>query len=314
MNLQLAFDLLEISLDNIPITEVTQTYIKNKYHKMALKWHPDKNGNTILSTNKFQKIHEAYEYLLFELSNTKNDNIDIDVNGSYDSTLYMSILTTFISSIITGNYNELFINIIREIVIVGYNETRILKMFAELDKQTAIDIYKLLFNYKDILYINNHILEFVSLIIKDKYKNDRIFILNPSVKDLIDNNIYKLYIDDNLYLVPLWHDELYFDAPDGSEIIVLCQPVLPNEMTIDENNNIYITLHVDLQTELYNMLNDDCINCVIGDKLFCVPLHKLYIKKEQLYIFKKQGISQILESDVYNIAFKSDIIIKISIN
>ena len=115
------------------------------------------------------------------------------------------------------------------------------------------------------------------MVIKEKYKNDSIFILNPSIDDLYNNNIYKLYVDDELYLVPLWHNELYFDAVDGSEIIVLCQPELTDSLTIDENNNICIDIHI-LQTELYNMLtNEEFVSFLIGTKSFCIPLHKLYI-------------------------------------
>lgn len=310
MNIQIALELLEISLDDIKITDLTQEYIKKKYHKMALKHHPDKNDNTIYSTNKFQKIHEAYEYLSQELNLSHSSDEEF---VSKDTKLYIFILTTFITTIISGDHNDIFMNIIKEIVI-GYNELSVIyirKIFEDLDKQKSIYIYNLLYKYKDILYINSNTLELVSLVIKEKYKNDSIFILNPSIDDLCNNNIYKLYVDDELYLVPLWHNELYFDAVDGSEIIVLCQPELTDSLTIDENNNICIDIHI-LQTELYNMLtNEEFVSFLIGDKSFCIPLHKLYIKREQVYTFKGQGISRISEKDIYNVSCKSDIIAKI---
>ena len=310
MNIQIALELLEISLDDIKITDLTQEYIKKKYHKMALKHHPDKNDNTIYSTNKFQKIHEAYEYLSQELNLSHSSDEEF---VSKDTKLYIFILTTFITTIISGDHNDIFMNIIKEIVI-GYNELSVIyirKIFEDLNKQKSIYIYNLLYKYKDILYINSNTLELVSLVIKEKYKNDSIFILNPSIDDLCNNNIYKLYVDDELYLVPLWHNELYFDAVDGSEIIVLCQPELTDSLTIDENNNICIDIHI-LQTELYNMLtNEEFVSFLIGDKSFCIPLHKLYIKREQVYTFKGQGISRISEKDIYNVSCKSDIIAKI---
>ena len=211
-------------------------------------------------------------------------------------------------------YNDLFLNIIKEISL-GYDVitlTYLRKKFEELDKQKAIELYQLLYKYKHILYISNEILELVSLIIKEKYKNDRIFILKPSLKDIIEHNIYKLYVDKELYYVPLWHNELYFDSPNGSDIIVLCQPKLPSNINIDENNNIYYEIFIQIESELSNLIkNDKFVSIELGDKWFSIPLNKLHLKEEQLYIFKGQGISQILENNIYNVNIKSDIIIKI---
>ena len=237
---------------------------------------------------------------------------------SLDSKNYIDILSNFVSSLFSETkketYNDLFLNIIKEISL-GYDVitlTYLRKKFEELDKQKAIELYQLLYKYKNILYISNEILELVSLIIKEKYKNDRIFILKPSLKDIIEHNIYKLYVDQELYLVPLWHNELYFDSPNGSDIIVLCQPKLPSNINIDENNNIYYEIFIQIENELSNLIkNDKFVSIELGDKWFSIPLNKLHLKEEQLYIFKGQGISQILENNIYNINFKSDIIIKI---
>jgi hypothetical protein len=205
-------------------------------------------------------------------------------------------------------------NIIKEIVI-NYDAitlTYLRKIFEDLDKQKAIEIYQLLYKYKDILYISSDILELVSLIVKEKYKNDRVFIVKPLLKDLLEHNIYKLYVDDDLYLVPLWHNELYFDSKDGSEIIVLCQPKLPDQLTIDENNNIYVETNINIVSELPNLIkNNKFVSLEIGEKWVSIPLDKLHLKEEQLYRFKGQGIARISEKDMYAISDKGDIIVKL---
>ena len=66
MNILKAFDELNINISEIELTNVDQEYIKKKYHKLALKWHPDKNKK-IYAKEKFLKISEAYDYLLNEL-------------------------------------------------------------------------------------------------------------------------------------------------------------------------------------------------------------------------------------------------------
>jgi hypothetical protein len=319
MNLQNALDELEISLDKIELTKINHEYVKKKYHKLALKWHPDKN-NEIHAKEKFQKINEAFDYLTNELHILNNDTECVNTSNtnvfvSYkESKIYIDILSNFISSLLKGSYSEVLTNIIKEISL-GYeiiSLTYLRKKFEELNKQKSIELYQLLYKYKDILYISNDTLELVSLIINEKYKNDRVYILKPNLKEIMEHNIYKLYVDDNLYLVPLWHNELYFDAPDGSEIIVLCQPNLPTNIIIDENNNIYYEEVIKISEELsYLIKNNKFVSIEIGEKCFTIPLDKLYIKYEQLYRFKCQGISQISEKEIYNIDKKADIIVKI---
>jgi len=67
MDLNKAVSILEIDLNKIKLSSVTQEYLKKQFHKLALINHPDKNGNSLESTNKFQQINEAYEYLSKEL-------------------------------------------------------------------------------------------------------------------------------------------------------------------------------------------------------------------------------------------------------
>jgi hypothetical protein len=78
-----------------------------------------------------------------------------------------------------------------------------------------------------------------------KYDNVQIYKLNPSIDDLLNNNFYKLYIENELFLVPLWYNESYFDI-SGSEIIVICEPELPKGMQIDDDNNILVEHEIDM--------------------------------------------------------------------
>ena len=222
---------------------------------------------------------------------------------------YIYLLSLFIGSIVQGDYREVIKSVIKEIV-TDCKEISLKGIFDELDKDISLEIYSFICKYKHILHISNDTLEFVSLLIKQKYKNDRVFILNPSITDLLESNIYKLYVDGRLYLVPLWHNELYFDSPDG-DIIVICNPELPAHITLDEDNNIHIVNQI--KDLIDHITNKQFVSLLIGEREFRIPINELHMKKEQIYKFIGKGISQVSETDIYNIEKKSDIFVKVLI-
>lgn len=305
-----AFEELDIPLD---LNNINEDYLKKQYRKMALKWHPDKNKEPS-ANQKFQRINDAYEYLLNVTNDVDTDtDTDTDNNKNTDTdNNYLNILNDFIKSLIKSTSKE---DIINKIVMECNNitEAYLKHKFEELDKEVSLEIYHFLYKYKDILYISDNILELVSLTIKEKLKNDRIFILKPELSDIMNHNIYKLVVDDSVYLVPLWHSELYFDAPNNSEIIVLCQPKLPPQVLIDEHNNIYYNKDISINCELSYLIKDKYVSFELGGKWFSIPLDKLYIKEEQIYRFKGQGIAQIIDTDMYDIKTRGDVNVKIKL-
>jgi len=335
MNIQIALDLLDIdTFVSGNYENITRDFVKRKYHKMALKWHPDKNGNTIEATHKFQKINEAYSYLLTELVTElglEDDDNEPFVSSSFfkdtnkdtnnDTNMYTSLLSVFLSSILNVDskvMSGLLIKIIKDIVINGYKVISA-KLIDDLDKEMSLELYNFLNKYKHILYVSQQTLDFVSSLIKEKYKNDSVYILNPSIDDLLDKNIYKLCVDKQLYLAPLWHNELYFEDLNKNDIIVLCIPELPENISIDENNNIHYNLLVAFEKEM--IINQEQtltkeLEVHIGKRILKIPINKLYIKREQKYIFKSQGISKICEDDIYNQVniSRGDIIVNITFN
>jgi len=302
MNYLLAFETLEIDINK---KDITIEYIKKKYHKQALKYHPDKNGNTEESNEKFKNINEAFEYLKREIEEIKEPN----ENNNNSSSLYGDIFKVFLSGIIEGKYNELFTKIVNEFVL-NYSAISI-KLFDDLDKETAMSIYTFLSKYKTLFHLKQEIIDSIREIIIKKYENTMVYILNPKIDDLLNNNVYKLYVDNTLFLVPLWHSEMYFDNL-GSEIIVLCEPKLEDNMMIDEDNNLHVT--IDIQWSDLFLSSKQNIEVNIGTKMFVVPVKDLFIRQEQYYRIKGNGLSQINENDIYDIDDKCDIIFKIIIS
>ena len=309
-----AFEILEIDFTRTKYEDLSLEYLKKQYRKLALKNHPDKNGNTHESKEKFQKINEAYHYLKREIKHLNYDDIECDIKGeddnSVNSSLYSDILKGFMKTVFEGKYNELLTKIVNDIITAGKRTS--VKLFDDLDKDTAFNIYTFLSNNRSVLHLSQEILEVIREIVVKKYDNVDVYKLNPSINDLINNNLYKLYVHDDLYLVPLWHNESYFDG-SGCEIIVICEPELPESIQIDDDNNIFITKEIYGYSDLLNMiLLNKSIQITIGEKEYDIPISNLYMKREQYYRIKNEGLSKV-KRDIYDVSEKSDIIVKVVI-
>jgi hypothetical protein len=289
MDIQKAFEILEINSMDISLEK-----LKKKYHKLALKYHPDKNGNTIESKEKFQKINDAYFYVKSEIENDVNISRSSDETNTSDASTttnryaYANILNMFMENIFkegASTIDKTLLNNIIHIILNGCTQISI-KLFETMDKERSIEIYSFLSKYKNILYISQDIINSIRDIIVEKYKNDEVYILNPSIDDLLDDNIYKLKIDDSTYFVPLWNSEVYFDG-SGCDIIVKCVPELPNNVTIDDNNVLYVDLEVPLNTSLFEK---EKIEFQLGKKTYHISHTKLKLKKNQTYFISNEGV------------------------
>ena len=306
MNYKTALEILEIDMSEKKYSDINLEYLKKQYHKLALQNHPDKNGNTSDSKAKFQVINEAYEYLKRE--------INFNEQGEKStSTVYIDILQSFLSEIFAGKYNDKFYEIIKKIIVKKIPN----KLFKELNKEMAFDIYSFLSKYKNILHINQDILDNLIEIVQKKYEDVmEYYKLNPSIDDLFENNVYKLYVNEQLFLVPLWHNELYFESSELNnfkEIIVSCEPELSKNIKIDENNNLIVKIEFS-SNDLPNLIiNNGEIFFNIGKKKLSIPVNKLYMKPNQFYRIKNEGLSKINENDIYDVSTKSDIIVNITL-
>jgi hypothetical protein len=317
MNLIKAFEILEIDI-NTNLSLLSVNYLKKKFHKLALKYHPDKNGNTKESNEKFKEINEAYNFISVNINylnpTKENDinNIDIHLTSYYD------LLQLFINVFMDGKYNEIISKIIGNVV-SGCMKISI-KLFEDLDRDTSLKVYTFLSKHQLTLNINNSILEEIREIVQQKYNNVLVINLNPSISDLLNNNVYKLIVEEQTCYVPLWIKESYFDI-SGCEVIVLCNPQISDNIKIDEKNNIYIEKYVNTcnsDNSLTNLiLNNSNIIVTICDKEFSIPVSELYMKKEQIYIIKNKGLVKMSDScnddyiDIYDVSNKADIIVNI---
>lgn len=107
-------------------------------------------------------------------------------------------------------------------------------------------------------------------------------LLNPSIHNLLKKDMYFLK-EFNTY-IPLWHRQIILH----NKINIIIQPNLPENITIDDDNNIYIKI------------NNETENYTISGISFFIPLN------ENKKYFK--GIPKINEKNIYDITEYSKLI------
>ena len=279
-------DLLDLNDDE----NLNEELINKQYKKYALKYHPDKGG----SNEDFVDIQEARSNLLEYIKVKREVYNDEDSFGS----IFNNMFKTF-----SNKTQREFIrkNMINKIENISFN------FISLLDKEYIFQIYKIFSINKNLWNIDDNILDKLKNILTERTKKENIIILNPSISDLYENNIYKLIYDGETFCVPLWHSEVYFDVND-EELIVKILPNLDDNIWLDEKNNIHHYFKLSLTNEL---LQTENIIIEHYNQEFIIPIEKLKIKKYQTYTFYNNGISLINESDMYDINDKSNLIFHI---
>jgi DnaJ-class molecular chaperone len=298
MNFKKACNFLDIKHD----IEITKEILKRQYRIQALKYHPDKNKNENASEH-FQNIQMAYEYL--------SENIDYDYfkndEDDYQKQNYNSMLFSFFKNIIGEDIQESIYQIILN-KISNTCENKAIQIIEKLDKNVLIKICEMIRKYRDVFHFSPYFFDKLEEIVKEKISNDECIILNPLLEDLFDNNLFKLKIGDYSYAVPLWHHELIYDN-SGRDIYVKCIPVLKDNITIDNKNNIIISETFNI-TDIWNK---EKLEIEIGSKIFAIEIENLKMTKQQCIVLEKKGISKINTSDIYDISKRADILINITI-
>jgi len=285
MNYNRARDILDLS------NTFSEQELRHNYYIKALQYHPDKNSENN-AKEKFQEILDAYNYL--------NQNRVAPDENTNEYT-YFNILEKFINGITDKNVDiKYFISILNN----KYTEISV-QLLKKLSKESLLKIRIFIKQYGDILHINETISDTLEELIKVHIKNDTIIRLTPSLENLINDEIYKLSYGDEIYYIPLWHHELIYDISNAS-LIVKCEPDIPDYITLDNYNNLYINISMSVES----ILNQENISINIIDKKYIIPVKELYIKKYQRYTLKK-GISLIDTNNIYNVENRANIYIDI---
>lgn len=301
--------------------------LKKNYRLLALKHHPDKNENSEESCEKFKEINAAYLYILnfyespdahaphvFKGGQNTNESCDESPQESYTS-----IFRIFIQSIlqkmtsVTQENKSITINTLIKLIVEDCHELS-LKMFEDLDKETAYTIYEIITTYHKAFHISEEKLKLFEHIMRNKMALDNLVVISVSLDELFGiNNIYILEHDDKKFYIPLWHTELYYKLGEKDNIpidlIVRCIPSLPSHIYIDTNNDIY----VDIRMKITELLEKKCIEFELGGRKFSIDAGVLNVKNSQSHVIMNEGIPVINAKNIYETENKSSIIVNIEL-
>lgn len=316
MNLKDARTMLGVSRD------CSLTELNKRYRIMALKLHPDKNGNTPEATAAFQELNDAYRMLLSNCSNEANDSND-EAKESY-ANIFMNFMKSLFKDKVNckkdgmnqnQNQNQVLLDLLHRIV-HDYASASVNSALDSLDPSVLFQLYETLEQYNTAVSMDAGIFEEITRIIREKMQKNNIVILKPSLKDVIQNNISVLQFGGQTFYVPLWHSELHYRIQDSDEkqLIVKCMPVMPDHMSIDANNE----LHIDVRVDIKDMLNmsPGVLRIPLYDSE-CVELQvrELHIKSRQTVILRNNihGISLICATDIYDVSNKAPVCVHVQL-
>ena len=283
--------------------------LRKHYYIQALKYHPDRNISMDESKESFQNILEAYNYLLdehFKLHMENSENSENSENQGEKEMTYFKILECFFNCIINKNsISPSELNKFTQILNLKLHDLsdEILNCFS---KSLLIKMDSFMRNYPDVLKMNGSVLNRIKEIIKNHLKNVKIIVVNPNLDNLFDDDLYRLEFQNEDYYIPFWHHELIYEL-SNNQLIVQCEPILPEYMEMDENNN----LHFSISLKIGEIMQLDSIDINLGKRNFVIPVNKLLIRKTQTYHIKNMGISKINTKSIYDVSQKSDILINI---
>ena len=290
--------------------DFTHKELKQKYYKLALKYHPDHNHEDPTSTERFQELFSAYEYLCEHLHIERNDDeMEIDTNDDY-----VSLFKKFLSSEYNININIDTTTIVGDIL--NGCKMASFKIFENLDKKTALNVFNYMEEYSDIVGIDDTVKTDLKNILREKIKDDECVVVHATLDNLFNADIYKLNYgsNDRLFYVPLWHDEVTYEIDTASNdklLVVKCIPDLPEHIKIDQYNHLHVYINVCSST----LFKRETISVTIcNGKVFEIPVAELRIVKEQVYTFYRMGIPMIHTENMFSTDKRGNVCVHVKIN
>jgi len=253
--------------------------LKKAFYRLSLIYHPDKNPD---GEEIFKSVNAAYELL----SNT------IGEPYVYEKNDYDDYLTSFLNQ-----FQDVDI-----MKIITMTEEMSINLIERMSDDKFEFVCDFLFKYgTNILNLSGAFIEKVKTLQKKRMRDRLVYVVEPSLDDIAKSNIYKLDCSSNEQIfIPLWHHELEYD-----DFKVLIKPQIPDNVEIDENNNVVVYIVRDIKKVFEDggiVMNGLPFETIGGENIKCIPF--------QTIVLNGCGIPRIF-NDIYKNNDKSNLIIRL---
>ena len=320
MNMEEAYKIL-----NIQTNCCSQDSIRKAYLKMALKWHPDKpNGDA----EKFKEIKQAYDYLLFNMD--EKIPLPRNVKHSANNIKYSDILKEFISYLSPETQwdNLFFETSFSEFTkksAIHMGEKISLKILKSLDLKHSIEMFEIIHKWNGMFNIDDKLLKTIEKELKEKMNSNNIIVINPTIKDLLNDNIYKYDFGGDVIYIPLWHKKIYHKLNDNM-IVFLITPDISVIYTPNNKENVVLTnlenleikdnndIHANINIKLSLLFEKGYIHFGLGEKIYKIDSKQLLINKEpQIIVYKNKGLLKMNKNNIYCTERRASIYIEVNL-
>ena len=300
--------------------------LNKRYHLLALKHHPDKAGGDSSvkdTTERFKEINDAHKRVKAYFYSSDTDDIEHTETG-YDSILQLFIQTILVKMSATahGGIDASAIQSLIHLIITKGIQSGI-TIFRNMDKHSCITIYELLSKNQDLFGISREMMDELSRIVEEKTGEDVVVRLNPSLMDMLLDRVYILQENGHSYYIPLWHSELHFKNTSTAaavgererEVVVLCDPELPENVSIDDDNNLFISFDVDIRELFVKQILPVYINDEVKSHGIVYYLHACDVNlrsstRQCVLLHGVGGIARcntLSSSDIYNVGLRANV-------
>jgi hypothetical protein len=299
--------------------------LNKRYRILALRLHPDKNGDTPEATLAFQELNTAYQLLLSSAPENDADANDASGQDAPNAT-YINLFMSFIKSLFRttkksdannldsdDHDNHAVLELLYRII-HDYASSSVTSALDALDPSVLFQLYETLEQYNACMGMDAHIFKEITNILREKMQKNNIIVLKPSLKDVIQNNISVLQHANQTFYVPLWHSELHYRVDLDKQLIVKCMPVLPDHMSIDVNNELHIDVRADIK-ELLGQSSGVLRIPLYDDACVEVKMADLRIMPRQTVVLQNNahGISLICATDIYEVKNRAPICVHVTL-